>query len=131
MKGCVIMIRNMSCFLLFIFIIISLLGCAAKDNEVIYRGESQNWRATYTISTSPKGENYDVNWQLIYVGQTIPKNNVITYEIISEHSNIKADVKLIGDRTEGKSSTYFYDENEIIQFIITIDGEEERVVLQH
>lgn len=30
MKGCVIMIRNMSCFLLFIFIIISLLGAQRR-----------------------------------------------------------------------------------------------------
>lgn len=117
---------------LLIFSLVFLQACTSNDRETItYKGESKNWLASYTITKSPKDEYHDVNWQLIYVGNKIPKDSKITYEIISEHLNIKADVKLIEDRINSKSSTYFYDENEIIEINIVIDGVEENISLHH
>lgn len=119
-----------SIVLLFLLSII-LVGCASKDNRIVYKGESENWLGSYTISQSPNNEYFNVEWQFIYIGKSKPKDSLMTYEITSKHVNIKDDVNLLGDRIRNSSSTYSYDENELIHVLINIDGKDESLILQH
>lgn len=119
-----------SIVLLFLLSII-LVGCASKDNRIIYKGESENWLGSYTISQSPNNKYFDIEWQLIYIGKSKPKDSLMTYEITSNYVNIKNDVNLLGDRIRNSSSTYSYDENELIHVLINIDGKDESLNLQY
>lgn len=119
-----------SIVLLFLLSII-LVGCASNDNRIVYKGESENWLGSYTISQSPNNEYFNVEWQFIYIGKSKPKDSLMTYEITSKHVNIKNDVNLLGDRIRNSSSTYSYDENELIHVLINIDGKDESLTLQH
>ena len=115
--------------LLLVILSILTVGCSPKNNRIVYKGESENWLATYTINKSPNNEYFDVVWQFIYVGKSKPKNSLMTYEITSQHVNIKVDINILGDRIRGSSSTNNYDENETIHVMIHMDGKEEFLTL--